>query len=128
MLNWSIQHTYVAKNTGDKFATCRTTMMQNTSVIYKKNNASLPIPVIVILRYGTNFHFLIALELWRKENEIKGMRIRRSKTLPPYSGHDSNVKLGGEEIENVTTFKYLGSMFDAEGGSNTSCMQKMESD
>ena len=32
---------------------------------------------------------------------------------------DSKVKLGGEEIENVTTVNYIGSMFDAEGVSTT---------
>ena len=59
------------------------------------------------------------LELWRKAIENKGMRVSRSKTeyLPPSSCHDSKVKLGGEEINNVTTFKNIWSMFDADGGS-----------
>ena len=35
------------------------------------------------------------------------------------------VKLGEEEIKNVTTFKYLGSMFDAEGGSTTYCKNRV---
>ena len=53
------------------------------------------------------------LELWRKDIENKGLRVNRSKTeyLPPSSCHDK-VKLGGEEIKNVTIFKYIGSMFD----------------
>ena len=57
------------------------------------------------------------LELWRKAIENKGLRVSRSKTeyLPPSSCHDSKVKLGGEEINNVTTLKYIGPMFDAEG-------------
>ena len=38
--------------------------------------------------------------------------------------HDK-VKLGGEEIKNVTTFKYLGSMFDAEGGTTTDCKNRV---
>ena len=47
------------------------------------------------------------LELWRKAIENKGLRVSRNKTeyLPPPSNHD-NVKLGGEEIKNVTTLKY----------------------
>ena len=47
------------------------------------------------------------LELWRKVIENKGLRVGRSKTeyLPPSSCHDSNAKLGEEEINNVTTFK-----------------------
>ena len=44
--------------------------------------------------------------------------------LPPSSCHD-NVKLGGEEIKTVTTFKYSGSMFDAEGA--TTILQKPSS-
>ena len=64
------------------------------------------------------------LELWRKTIKNKGLRVSRRKTeyLPPSSCHDSKVKLGGEEIEkNVTTFKYLESMFDADGVSTTDC-------
>ena len=66
------------------------------------------------------------LELWRKAIENKGLRVSRSKTeyLPPSSCHDSKVKVGEEEIKNVTVFKYLGSMFDAEGGSNTDCKKQ----
>ena len=50
------------------------------------------------------------------EMQNKGLRVSRHKTeyLPPSSCHDK-VKLGGEEIKNVTTFIYLGAMFDAEG-------------
>ena len=55
------------------------------------------------------------LELWRNAIENKGLRVSRNKTeyLPPSSCHDK-VKLGTDEIKNVTTFKYLGSMLDAE--------------
>ena len=58
--------------------------------------------------------------------ENKGLRVSRSKTeyLPPSSCHD-NVKLGGEEIKTVTTFKYLGSMFDEEGGTTTDCKNRV---
>ena len=47
------------------------------------------------------------LELWRRAIENKGLRVSRSKTeyLPPSSCHDSKVKLGEDEIKNVTTFK-----------------------
>ena len=67
------------------------------------------------------------LEFWRKAIENNGLRISRSKTeyLPPSSSQDSTVKLGGEEINNVTTFKYIGSMFDAEGGSTTYCKNRV---
>ena len=66
------------------------------------------------------------LELWRNAIENKGLRVSRSKTeyLPPSSCHD-NVKLGGEEIKTVTTFKYLGSMFGAEGGTTTDCKNRV---
>ena len=45
------------------------------------------------------------LELWRNAIENKGLRVSRNKTeyLPSSSSHDQ-VKLGGEELKNVTTF------------------------
>ena len=66
------------------------------------------------------------LELWRNAIENKGLRVSRNNTeyLPPSSSHDK-VKLGGEEIKNVTTLKYLGSMFDAEGGTTTDCKNRV---
>ena len=66
------------------------------------------------------------LEVWRNAIENKGLRVSRKKTeyLPPYSCHDK-VKLGGKEIKNVTTFKYIGSMFDAEGGTTTDCKNRV---
>ena len=66
------------------------------------------------------------LELWRNAIESKGLRVSRNKTeyLPPSPCHDK-VKLGGEEIENVTTFKYIGSMFDTEGGTTTDCKNRV---
>ena len=39
--------------------------------------------------------------------------------------YESEVKLGGEEIKNVTTFKYLRSMFDTEGGTTTDCKNRV---
>ena len=66
------------------------------------------------------------LELWRNAIETKGLRVIRNKTeyLPPSSSHHK-VKLGGEEIKNVTTFKYLWSMFDAEGGTTINCKNRV---
>ena len=61
------------------------------------------------------------LDLCRNAIENNGLRVSRKKTeyLPPSSCHD-NVKLCGEEFTKVTTFKYIGSMFDdAEGGTTT---------
>ena len=50
----------------------------------------------------------------------------KNEYLPLSSCHDK-VKLGGEEIKNVTTFKYLGSMFDdAEGGTTTYCKTEFD--
>ena len=65
------------------------------------------------------------LELWINAIESKGLRLSRNKTeyLPPSSCHDK-VKLGGKEIENVT-FKYIGSMFDTEGGTTTYCKNRV---
>ena len=47
--------------------------------------------------------------------------------LPSSSCHDK-VRLGGEDIKNVTRFKYIGSMFDAEGGTTTYIIAKTEFD
>ena len=65
------------------------------------------------------------LELWRKTIQNKGLRVSGNKTeyLPPSSCHDK-VKLGGEESKNVTTLKYIGSMFDAECGTTTDCKNR----
>ena len=69
----------------------------------------------------------IAARIVEEAIENKGLRVTRSKTeyLPPSSCHDSKVKLGEEEIKNVTTFKYFGSMFDAESGSTTYCKKRV---
>ena len=66
------------------------------------------------------------LELWRRTIEKKGLRVSRNNTeyLPPSSCQNSKVKLGGDDIKNVTTFKYLGSVFDAEGGITTDCKNR----
>ena len=66
------------------------------------------------------------LELWRNAIKNKGLRVSRNKAeyLPTSSCHDT-VKLGGEEIKTVTTFKYIGSMFDAEGATTTYCKNRV---
>ena len=43
-----------------------------------------------------------------------GCLLRMSDYESTDSNDDSNVTLGGEDITNVSNFKYLGSMFDAE--------------
>ena len=67
------------------------------------------------------------LGLWRNAIENKRLRVSRNKTeyLPSSSCPGSKVELGGEEIKNVTTFKYIGSMFDAEGGPTTDCKNRV---
>ena len=66
------------------------------------------------------------LDLWRNAIENKGLLVSRNKTeyLPPSSCRDK-VKLGGEEIKNVTTLKHIGSMFDTEGGTTTDCKNRV---
>ena len=66
------------------------------------------------------------LEIWRNAIENKGLRVSKSNTeyIPPPSWHD-NITLGGEEIKTVTTFKYLGSMFDVEGVTTTDCKNRV---
>ena len=42
-------------------------------------------------------------------------------------GYFLNVsfELGGEAIKSVTTFTYIGSMFDAKGGPTTDCKSRV---
>ena len=71
----------------------------------------------LVLRENTRKQTEEQLELWRKAFENKRLRVSRSKTeyLPPSSCHDSKVKLGEEEIKNVTTYKYRrGSITDCK--------------
>ena len=67
------------------------------------------------------------LKVWRKAIENKVLRVSRSKTeyIPPASCHDNKVTLGGEYINNVTAFAYIGSVFDAEGGYTTDCKNRV---
>ena len=73
----------------------------------------------------STLNVLLIMQL-RNAIENKGLRVSRNTTeyLLPSSCHDK-VKHGGEEIKNVTTFKYLGSMFDTEGGTTTDCKNRI---
>ena len=60
------------------------------------------------------------LERWRDQFERHGLRISRTKTeYMPTPHKEENIKLGDGPIQTVKVFKYLGSMFAAEGGSET---------
>ena len=60
------------------------------------------------------------LETWRVVFERHGLKISRTKTeyLPsPTNDTETTVKIVDAELPTVTSFKYLGSMFTSEGGS-----------
>ena len=60
------------------------------------------------------------LETWRVVFERHGLKISRTKTeyLPsPTNDTETTVKLVDAELPTVTSFKYLGSLFTSEGGS-----------
>ena len=63
------------------------------------------------------------LERWRDQFERHCFRISRTKTeyMPymPTPQKEENIKLGDGPIQTVKVFKYLGSMFAAEGGAET---------
>ena len=57
------------------------------------------------------------LERWRSIIENKGLRISRSKTEYLVPSHQQGVvKLEGEHLPSVNSFKYLGSVIDGSGG------------
>ena len=57
------------------------------------------------------------LERWRAVIEDKGLRISRSKTEYLVPSHQQGVvKLEGEPLPSVNSFKYLGSVIDGSGG------------
>ena len=64
------------------------------------------------------------LERWRDVLERHGLKVSRQKTeyMPPSNTNDA-VKLGEEEIP--STYKYLGSIFAAEGGTETDCKNRV---
>ena len=60
------------------------------------------------------------LETWRVVFERQGLKISRTKTeyLPsPTNDTVTTVKIVDAELPTVTSFKYLGSLFTSEGGS-----------
>ena len=63
------------------------------------------------------------LEIWRNQFERHGLRVSRTKTAHmPCNDYDNNsrnyeeIQLGDDKLTTVTTFKYLGSIFDSNGG------------
>ena len=60
------------------------------------------------------------LETWRVVSERHGLKISRTKTdyLPsPTNDTETTVKIVDPELPTMTSFKYLGSLFTSEGGS-----------
>ena len=60
------------------------------------------------------------LETWRVVFERHGLKISRTKTeyLPSLTNDtETTVKIVDVELSTVTSFKYLGSIFTSEGGS-----------
>ena len=63
------------------------------------------------------------LEIWRDQFERHGLRVSRRKTeYMPCKDDDNNsrnygeIQLVNDKLNTVTTFKYLGSIFDSNGG------------
>ena len=66
------------------------------------------------------------LEIWRNQFERHGLRVSRTKTAyMPCNDYDNNsrtyqeIQLGDDKLNTVTTFKYLGSIFDSNGVAST---------
>ena len=66
------------------------------------------------------------LERWRDVLARHGLNVSRQKTeyVPPSNTNDA-VKLGEEEIPCTNKFKYLGSIFAAEGGTEANCKKRV---
>ncbi len=63
------------------------------------------------------------LEIWRDQFEIHKLRVSRTKTAyMPCNDYDNDsrnyeeIQLGVDKLNTATTFKYLGSIFDSNGG------------
>ena len=68
------------------------------------------------------------LETWRVVFERHGLKISRTKTeyLPsPTNDTGTTVKIVDAELPTVTSFKYLGSLFTSEGGSQADVNNRM---
>ena len=63
------------------------------------------------------------LEIWRNQFERHGPRVSRTKTAHMLCNDNDNdsrnyeeIQLGDDKLNTVTTFNYLGSIFDSNGG------------
>ena len=68
------------------------------------------------------------LETWRVVFERHGLKISRTKTeyLPsPTNYTATTVKIVDSEPPTVTSFKYLGSLFTSEGGSQADVIKRI---
>ena len=57
----------------------------------------------------------LQLERWRETFESHGLRVSRGKTMP-CPEKDQTIYIQEKEVKTVKMFKYLGSLFDANGG------------
>ena len=57
--------------------------------------------------------------------ESRGLRVSRQKTeyLAPLAS-ERRLTMDNQELPTVSKFKYMGSIFDAEGGAETDCMMQ----
>ena len=59
----------------------------------------------------------LQLERWRETFESHGLRVSRGKTeYMPCPENYQTIYIQGKEVKTVKTFNYLGSLFDANGG------------
>ena len=59
----------------------------------------------------------LQLERWRETFESHGLRVSRGKTeYMPCPEKDQTIYIQEQEVKTVKTFKYLGSMLNANGG------------
>ena len=59
----------------------------------------------------------LQLERWRETFESHGLRVSKGKTeYMPCPEKDQTIYIHEQEVKTVKTFKYLGSMFNANGG------------
>ena len=66
------------------------------------------------------------LEIWRDQFERHGLRVSRTEAAymlcNDYDNNSRNyeeIRLGDDKLNTVTTFKYLGSIFDRNGGAES---------
>ena len=68
------------------------------------------------------------LELWREALERRGMKVSRGKTeyMHVNGEQDGTIVLGGVEIKKASEFKYLGSMVQSNGDSNSEVKKRIQ--